>query len=142
MTRTLPRYAGWRSRVVAVASVAALLAISACSSDPNSISEQAKQGDQKGYIAGDGTLEQIAVDERLRPITLEGETLDGRVWSSTSERGKQVVASHVGSWCGPCIKEIPTSSRSGPTSRPMQAVQFMGSTSGRAPSGERRSRRR
>ena len=101
-------YAVSRRRVMAGASVAALLALGACSSDPNSIAEQAKKGDQKGYIAGNGAIEQIPVDERLAPITLEGETLDGRQWSSTRERGKQVVVVNLwGSWCPPCIEEIP-----------------------------------
>ena len=108
MTPPTPRYAGWRRRAVAVASATALLALGACSSDPNSIAEQAKKGDQKGYIAGNGQIEQIPAAKRLDPVTLEGATLDGRQWSSTSERGKQVVVVNLwGSWCPPCIEEIP-----------------------------------
>ncbi|WP_404380714.1 TlpA family protein disulfide reductase [Knoellia locipacati] len=107
MTPRTPRYAVSRA-AVSVTSVLALLALGACSSDPNSIAEQAKKGDQKGYIAGNGAIEQIPVDQRLKPVTLEGTTLDGRQWSSTSERGKQVVVVNLwGSWCPPCIEEIP-----------------------------------
>ncbi len=107
MTPRTPRYAVSRAAAV-LTSVVALLALGACSSDPNSIAEQAKKGDQKGYIAGNGAIEQIPVDKRLEPVTLEGTTLDGRQWSSTSERGKQVVVVNLwGSWCPPCIEEIP-----------------------------------
>lgn len=107
MTPRTPRYAVSRAAAV-LTSVVALLALGACSSDPNSIAEQAKKGDQKGYIAGNGAIEQIPVDKRLDPVTLEGTTLDGRQWSSTSERGKQVVVVNLwGSWCPPCIEEIP-----------------------------------
>lgn len=108
MTRSRARYAVSRSRAMAVASVVALVALGGCTSDPNSIAEQAKQGDQKGYVAGNGAIEQIPAAKRLEPITLEGDTLDGRRWSSTSERGKQVVVVNTwGSWCEPCIREIP-----------------------------------
>lgn len=108
MTVTTRPYAVRHRSAVALASVAALLALGACSSDPNSISEQAKQGDQKGYVAGDGTLEQIPEDKRLEPIELSGTTLDGAQWSSSSARGKEVVVVNTwGSWCAPCIKEIP-----------------------------------
>lgn len=86
----------------------AVVALGACSSDPNSIAQQAKQGDQKGYIAGNGAIEQIPVAQRLKPITLEGTTLDGKDWSSTTARGKDVVVVNLwGSWCPPCITEIP-----------------------------------
>ncbi len=108
MSRRTIRYAVWRRAAVVLTAVGALLALGACSSDPNSIAEQAKQGDQKGYIAGDGAIEQIPVDKRLKPITLEGKTLDGKDWSSTSVRGKDIVVINMwASWCGPCIKEIP-----------------------------------
>ena len=86
----------------------AVLALGACTSDPNSVAGQAKKGDQKGYIAGNGAIEQIPPAQRLKPITLEGTTLDGEAWSSTSARGKDIVVINLwGSWCPPCITEIP-----------------------------------
>ncbi|WP_035937546.1 TlpA family protein disulfide reductase [Knoellia aerolata] len=107
MTRHTTRYAVIRAGI-ALASCVALLTIGGCSSDPNSIAEQAKRGDQKGYIAGNGAIEQIPVAKRLKPITLEGTTLDGTEWSSTSARGKDIVVINLwGSWCPPCIEEVP-----------------------------------
>ena len=67
--------------VMAVALGAASLALTACSSDPNSIAEQAKRGDQKGYVSGDGSIERIAAGERKGPVTLSGSTIDGGTWS-------------------------------------------------------------
>lgn len=90
MSRRTARYAVSRA-VVALACVLASAALGACSSDPNSIAQQAKEGDQKGYIAGNGAIEQIPVSQRLKPITLEGTTLDGDDWSSRLARGRDAV---------------------------------------------------
>jgi len=94
--------------VVALGAAGALVVLGGCSRDPNSIAEQAKQGDQKGYIAGNGAVEQIPPGQRLKPITLEGTTLEGEEWSSVAARGKDIVVINLwGSWCPPCITEIP-----------------------------------
>jgi peroxiredoxin len=128
MTLRTPRYAVSRRAALALTSAAALAALGACSSDPNSIAEQAKKGDQKGYIAGNGAIEQIPVDKRLEPVTLEGTTLDGRRWSSTSERGKQIVVVNLwGSWCPPCIEEGPALEKVwSDVQAAKKPVQFMG----------------
>ena len=79
----------------------------ACSSDPNSVEEQARSGDRKGYVAGDGSIEQLAVGDRGEPVTLSGTTLEGQPWSLADRAGKVVVVNVWGSWCPPCIEETP-----------------------------------
>jgi len=92
----------------ALAAVALLLAAAGCSEDPNSVAAQAKAGDQKGYISGNGAVERIAVAERAEPVTLEGELVGGGTWASESARGTDVVVLNVwGSWCAPCVAEAP-----------------------------------
>jgi thiol-disulfide isomerase/thioredoxin len=81
--------------------------LSACSSDPNSIAEQAKAGDRKGYVSGDGTIEQLPPDERGNTVALTGTTLEGAPWSMKGKEGIVLVVNVWGSWCPPCIEETP-----------------------------------
>ncbi len=79
----------------------------ACSADPDSVEEQARSGDRKGYVAGDGSIEQLAASERGEPVRLAGTTLEGERWSLADRAGSVVVVNVWGSWCPPCIEETP-----------------------------------
>lgn len=81
--------------------------LAACSEDPNSVAAQAKAGDRKGYVSGDGTIERLAVDQRGAPVTLAGTTLEGQPWSMADRAGTVLVVNVWGSWCPPCIEETP-----------------------------------
>ncbi|MDE9365019.1 TlpA disulfide reductase family protein [Luteipulveratus sp. YIM 133132] len=96
-----------RAAAAALAAVALAGGLAACSDDPNSISAQAKQGDNKGFVAGDGQIESLAVGQRKKPARLAGKTLDGKPWNLDSARGQVVVLNVWGSWCPPCQKELP-----------------------------------
>ncbi len=92
---------------VGVAAAALLLGASGCTSDPNSIAAQAKAGDQKGYVSGDGAVETIPAAKRGEPVELTGELLDGKPWDIATTRGKVLVLNVWGSWCAPCVAEAP-----------------------------------
>lgn len=83
------------------------LGLAACSSGSNSITKQANQGDDKNYLAGDGTLAQLAPGKRGKPVVLTGTLLDGKPWSTTDHPGKVIVVNVWGSWCPPCKAETP-----------------------------------
>lgn len=96
-----------RRRGPAVALVA-LLALAGCTGDEGtSITEQMRQGDDKGYVAGDGQIERLAADERTTTVSLEGTTLEDEAWSSADHAGQVLVVNVWGSWCGPCVAEAP-----------------------------------
>src|SRR6478735_11053368 len=102
-------------------------ATAACATDPNSVEEQARSGDRKGYVAGDGSIEQLAVSERGAPVTLSGTTLEGRPWSLAERAGKVVVVNVWGSWCPPCIEETPALQKAWETVQSKgKKVEFIG----------------
>lgn len=81
--------------------------LAACSEDPNSVAAQAKAGDRKNYVSGDGTIERLAPDNRGPAVRLEGTTLEGEPWSTEGKTGTVFVVNVWGSWCPPCIEETP-----------------------------------
>ena len=119
--RPAARYAG------CLAAVALLLGATACSQDPNSVAAQAKAGDQKGYVSGDGAVETIPEADRDVPVALAGDLVDGGTWDSASARGQVVVVNVWGSWCAPCVAEAPDLQEVWAGLQAEQApVQFMG----------------
>lgn len=132
-----------KAAVRLLAAAALVLGVSACSQDPNSLAGQARSGDQKGYISGDGSVEKIPAADRNAPVALAGTTLDGQRWSAADQRGKVVVLNVWASWCAPCSKEAPdlvkASAQLGASGKP---VVFMGiNTRDNADSGRATERR-
>lgn len=93
-------------RLIACLALVATLALAGCSDDPNSVAGQAKSGGGKGYVAGSGLVEQLAVDQRKPPVAVAGTTLTGESWDVERVRGSVVVLNVWGSWCAPCVPEV------------------------------------
>jgi len=93
-------------RVLAMV-LAGLVVLSGCSGSGDSIADQARAGDNRGYISGDGEIVRYAPDERLEPLTLAGDTIDGGQWDLADHAGDIIVLNKWGSWCPPCVKETP-----------------------------------
>ena len=116
-----------RRALLGVGAAAASATAVGCSTEAGSIAAQAQAGDQKGYLSGDGAIEQIPAVEREEPVTMDGVLLDGTPWSVTTARGSVLVLNVWGSWCPPCVEEAPDLQRAWESvQRRELPVQFMG----------------
>jgi peroxiredoxin len=104
----------------------AVLALAGCSGESSALAEQARAGDNKSYISGDGEIVRYAPEDRLEPLTLSGETLTGEEWSLDDHRGSVVVLNKWGSWCPPCVKETPDLVEAWAEIQAMEGVTMVG----------------
>lgn len=81
--------------------VATLLA--GCASDP--LAEQFRAGDNKNYIAGDGTVTEFALGSRPGFEAFAGTTESGQVLDSSAFEGNVIVMNWWYSACAPCRAE-------------------------------------
>lgn len=79
--------------------------MTACSGD-DPLAAQAGNSGGKNYIAGDGSVMELAVDERGEALQFSGETFDGATLSSDSLDGPALVNFWYAS-CAPCRVEAP-----------------------------------
>lgn len=119
--------------VLAVAMVVGGAACSTGGADGNTIADQAQRGDDLGYVAGDGTVQQLAPEQRRDAVSLAGTTLDGLPWNLADQRGTVVVLNVWGSWCQPCEAEAPHLEAAHTQYAGNDAVEFMGIDVGEGP---------
>ena len=94
-------------RMIAAATAVLLgVALTGCSAN-DSLAQQYQEGNEKGYIAGDFRVVEIAAGERGDPVVFEGVTETGETVSSDDYRGEVLVVNFWYAACGPCIVEAP-----------------------------------
>lgn len=82
-----------------------LMLLAGCTQDP--LAEQFRSGDNKNYIAGDGTVTEFATDQRPTFEPWEGVTESGAYLNSESLAGYVVVMNWWYAACAPCRAEAP-----------------------------------
>jgi len=79
--------------------------LAGCSSDP--LADQFRAGDNKNYIAGDGTVTEFALGSRPGFEAFAGITESGQVLDSAAFEGNVIVMNWWYSACAPCRAEAP-----------------------------------
>jgi thiol-disulfide isomerase/thioredoxin len=91
--------------LTALAISALVLTTSACAND--SLADQFRSGDNKNYIAGDGTVTEFALGSRPKAASWSGTTESGEEISSTQLEGVITVMNFWYAGCAPCRIEMP-----------------------------------
>jgi thiol-disulfide isomerase/thioredoxin len=86
---------------------AVALALTGCSSSSDYLADDYRAGDGKGYIAGDGSVTEIPIDQRGESVSFEGAIEDGSTVSSADYAGEVVVVNFWYASCAPCRAEAP-----------------------------------
>ncbi len=94
-----------RKFLAALAISALVLTISACAND--SLADQFRSGDNKNYIAGDGTVTEFALGSRPKAADWSGVTESGEALSSNQLDGVITVMNFWYAGCAPCRIEMP-----------------------------------
>lgn len=82
-----------------------VVGLSACSSDP--LADEYREGDNKGYIAGEFAVVEIPEAERTEPVDFEGVLDTGATTTSDEYRGDVLVVNFWYAACAPCRVEAP-----------------------------------
>ncbi|SFI30372.1 MULTISPECIES: TlpA family protein disulfide reductase [Microbacterium] len=90
----------------AVALLLAATFLTGCAAD-DSLAQQYRDGNEKGYISGDFQVVEIPQAERGDPVVFEGVTETGDTVTSDDYRGGVLVVNFWYAACGPCIVEAP-----------------------------------
>jgi peroxiredoxin len=90
---------------IAALAIGATLLLAGCSND--TLAQQYLSGDNKNYIAGDGTVREIAAESREAPVDFTGTTEAGDTVSAADFKGQVVVINFWYASCAPCRAEAP-----------------------------------
>ena len=82
---------------------AGALLLAGCSSDP--LADQYREGSNKGFIAGDGSVTEIALVDRGEAIEFSGVTETGETVTSADTQGEVLVVNFWYASCAPCRAE-------------------------------------
>ncbi|WP_429590876.1 TlpA family protein disulfide reductase [Arthrobacter crystallopoietes] len=104
VTANTPEPLNRRSLLKMSAALVFALPLAACTVE-DSLAQQANAGDNKNYIAGDGSVTEYDPGSRGEPVQLTGTLFDGSKVDSSGWTGKVTVLNFWYAACAPCRLE-------------------------------------
>jgi len=95
-----------RLRMTSAVALAAALALTGCSSENDELTQRA-QNDGTNYIAGDGSVQELAAEDRGEPVAFESTLFDGSTVNPERWEGEVTVINFWYAACAPCRVEAP-----------------------------------
>lgn len=89
-----------------LALTALTLGLSGCAQE-DALAKQAKAGDNKNYVAGDGSVTEFAVGDRKEAVQIQGALFSGAAVTPADFQGKVSVLNFWFAACAPCRVEAP-----------------------------------
>ena len=89
-----------------VALTALTLGLSGCAQE-DALAKQAKAGDNKNYVAGDGSVTEFAAADRKAAVQIQGALFTGAAVTPADFQGKVSVLNFWFAACAPCRVEAP-----------------------------------
>lgn len=93
-----------RTLTAAALAASAMLLLAGCT-EKDSLADQYREGDNKGYISGDGTVTEIPIDQRAEAIAFSGTDESGAAIDSADYAGQVTVVNFWYASCAPCRAE-------------------------------------
>lgn len=98
---------GRRTLLRAVVLGAAIIPLAACVGEEDPLAKQAREGNNKNYIAGDGSVEEYAPESRTAPVEIKAVAYDGSAIDSADWAGQATILNFWYAACAPCRIEAP-----------------------------------
>lgn len=95
-----------RRALFAAGGAALTVALAACTSE-DPLAKQANAGDNKNYIAGDGSVTEYGTADRKDPVAFSGTLFDGGTVDAKDYAGQVAVLNFWYAACAPCRIEAP-----------------------------------
>lgn len=105
--RTTPNTTSRRALLTAGGAALLVMGLSGCAQE-DALAQQARAGDNKNYVAGDGSVTEFAAADRKSAVTVNGTLFNGTTVTTGDFQGKVTVLNFWFAACAPCRVEAPS----------------------------------